>query len=377
MIVILTALNLEYQAVRRHLTGLETQAHAAGTLFEVGRLPSGGRVALCLAGKGNQSAAVLTERAIARFTPSAVLFVGVAGGLYPSIKLGDVVVASKVYAYHGGTAEDDGMKARPRAWDIPHAADQLAQHLDRTGEWTRHLPPGVDVPAVRFAPIAAGEVVQDSATSAHARWVRDHFNDALAIEMEGAGVVHAAFLNSALPGVVVRGISDRADGTKQHTDGQNWQPHAAANAAAFAIALADELARAAHIRTVEHPGSSAMLGSNENVAKGNARVGVQAGIVFGGIQQSPGAGEPGDVLARIDELRTQLRRAQADDRLDEHTYKAAEAELTIAADSLATGAAGERGTGLVALKRLRGLVIDLSDLAAGVAAVIALVQGLS
>ncbi len=120
-----------------------------------------------------------------------------------------------------------------------------------------------------------------------------------------------------------------------------------------------------------------MIGSNENVARGNARVGVQAGIVFGGIQQPPVVGEPADVLARIDALRAQLRRAQADDRLDEPTYKAAEAELTIAADALATGTADARGTGLVALKRLRGLVIDLSDLAAGVAAVIAVIQGLS
>jgi adenosylhomocysteine nucleosidase len=367
MIVILTALNLEYQAVRRHLTDVRSRPHEAGTLFEVGRLPGGGQAALCLAGKGNQSAAVLTERAIARFTPSAVLFVGVAGGLYPSVQLGDVVLATRVYAYHGGTSENDGMKARPRAWDVPHAAEQIAQRLDRTGEWTRHLPPGAPRPTVRFAPIAAGEVVQDSATSGHARWVRDHFNDALAIEMEGAGVVHAAFLNSALPGVVVRGISDHADGSKQHTDGQSWQPRAAANAAAFAVALADELARTP--RTIERTGSTRMLGSNRNTANGNARVGVQAGIVHGGVHQTPGAGRPAELPGRLDELRTALRQARADDRLDEETYQAAEAELDIAT--------GDPGAATIALKRLRGLVIDLSDVAAGVTAVIAIAQALS
>lgn len=367
MIVILTALNLEYQAVRRHLTGLTTQTHEAGTLFEVGRLPGGGQAALCLAGKGNQSAAVLTERAISRFTPAAVLFVGVAGGLYPSVRLGDVVVATRVYAYHGGTSENDGMKARPRAWDVPHAAEQIAQRLDRAGEWTRHLPSGAAPPTVRFAPIAAGEVVQDSATSAHARWVRDHFNDALAIEMEGAGVVHAAFLNGALPGVVVRGISDHADGSKQHTDGQSWQPRAAANAAAFAVALAGELARTTP--TIEKTGSTRMLGSNHNSAEGDARVGVQAGVVQGGIHQSFGASSPADLSGRLDDLRAELRQARAEDRLDEETYRAAEAELEIATD--------DPGNTLVALKRLRGLVIDLGDVAAGVAAVIALAQALS
>jgi hypothetical protein len=38
--------------------------------------------------------------------------VGVAGALRPSIELGDVVVASQVHAYHGGTAEDDSLRAR-------------------------------------------------------------------------------------------------------------------------------------------------------------------------------------------------------------------------------------------------------------------------
>ncbi|WP_033346444.1 5'-methylthioadenosine/S-adenosylhomocysteine nucleosidase [Catenuloplanes japonicus] len=372
-IVILTALNLEYTAVRRHLTDLETLTHDAGTLFEVGRLPGGARAALCLVGKGNQAAAVITERAISRFSPAAVLFVGVAGALYPTVRLGDVVVASKVYAYHGGTSENDGMKARPRAWDLPHAADQIAHRLDRTGEWVGHLPSGAERPAVRFAPIAAGEVVQDSATSAHAQWVRDHFNDALAIEMEGAGVVHAAFLNSALPGVVVRGISDRADGTKERTDGQNWQPRAAANAAAFAIALADELARHTPTRSSGHTsGSTPMLGSNHNVAKGSAHVGVQAGIVTGGVHQTFGPATPAGLPDRLDALRAQLRQARADDRLDEETYRAAEAELEIAAD-----AEESPGTALVALKRLRGLVVDLADVATGVAAIIALVQALA
>lgn len=43
MIVILTALDLEYQAVRRHLTDLDVRRHPAGTRFEVGRLAAEGK----------------------------------------------------------------------------------------------------------------------------------------------------------------------------------------------------------------------------------------------------------------------------------------------------------------------------------------------
>ncbi|MGH6876537.1 MAG: purine phosphorylase, partial [Rhizomicrobium sp.] len=55
-IVILTAMNLEYLAVRARLSSITAHTHPMGTRFEVGHL-SGCRVALALTGKGNQSAA--------------------------------------------------------------------------------------------------------------------------------------------------------------------------------------------------------------------------------------------------------------------------------------------------------------------------------
>lgn len=69
-VVILTVLEVEHQAVRAHLANLEQRQHAAGTLFEVGRLTdSPWIIALAEAGEGNQAAAVLAERAISMFEP--------------------------------------------------------------------------------------------------------------------------------------------------------------------------------------------------------------------------------------------------------------------------------------------------------------------
>jgi adenosylhomocysteine nucleosidase len=378
LVVILTALNLEYEAVRDQLTDLRVRRHPAGTRFEVGRIDqSDCRVALGLVGKGNHPAAVLAERAMAEFSPAAVLFVGVAGGLWPNIRLGDIVVASKIYAYHGGTSEDDGLKARPKAWEIPHEADQVAHHVARSTAWRRTLPAG-SAPAVHFGPIAAGEVVQDSGISAQARWIRQHYNDAVAIEMEAAGVAQAAHLNRALPVVVVRGISDHADGSKTASDGQNWQPKAVRHAAAFATALARELiidGPTSRADSADRNGSPRMRMSNRNIASGNARVGVQAGQIYGNVDA--GSERPIDLATSIADLRTHLKQAHLDGRLDEETYAAAESELDAATECLSAGTPEKKSGLLVALKRLRGLVADVAELAARLVAIIAVVRGMS
>ena len=177
-VVILTALDVEYESIRSKLADVHARQHPAGTQFEVGVLEDHRcSIALALVGKGNHPAAVLTERAIAEFAPAAVLFVGVAGALWPQIPLGDVVVATHVYAYHGGTSEHDGLKGRPRVWEISHRPDQIARHLARTDGWKRRLPHGGTAPEVHFGPIAAGEIVRDSAISSEALWIREHYND--------------------------------------------------------------------------------------------------------------------------------------------------------------------------------------------------------
>jgi nucleoside phosphorylase len=176
------------------------------------------------------------------FHPRALLFVGVAGALSDGVQLGDVVVATRVYAVHGGREDDTGFHTRPRAWDAPHELEQLARVVSRSQWWApTSTVPGVEV---HFKPIAAGEVVLNSRSSALADQLRWSYNDAAAIEMEGAGVAQAGHL-SGMPVLTIRGISYRADGTKHATDGAGWQTVAVANAAAFAVALCREIGESA------------------------------------------------------------------------------------------------------------------------------------
>ncbi|MEZ0073158.1 adenosylhomocysteine nucleosidase [Planotetraspora sp. GP83] len=292
-------------------------------------------------------------------------------------------MATRIYAYHGGTSEDDGLKSRPRTWETSHAADQIARYIGRTDAWARDLPDRSPAPQVHFGPIAAGEVVLNSRVSGHARWIHQNYNDASAIEMEGAGVAQAGHLNGALPVVVIRGISDRADGTKEVTDRDHWQQRAVANAAAFAAALAEEIAAeekdGGWLATKTTARGSAMPGHEVpyNIARDSARVGIQAGIVHGGIRIGHDPSQPTDLAEALAGFRAQLQRARADGHLDEETYEAAEAELTVADEALKAKTPQSKGRLKLALKKLRGLISDVADLAADLANIITLAQALS
>jgi adenosylhomocysteine nucleosidase len=301
-IVMLTAMNVEYKAVQARLSGITVQTHPMGTRFEVGYLEDGGyRVALALVGKGNHAAGVLTERAIAQFAPAAVVFVGVAGALRPHLRLGDVVVASHVYAYHGATSEDDRTTARPRTWELSHRAHQIAAHVERDVDWARGLPDESPAPRVHFGPVAAGEIALYSAASDVRQWLREHYTDAVAVEMEAAGVAQAGHLNDGLPAIMIRGISDYGNKTKTATDAEGWQPRAVANAAAFASALVSSLAAELEPPTVSRPGSGrAASGGSFNHAGDNAYVGVQGQhVTIHGDIQLGGPGKNDGAVARM------------------------------------------------------------------------------
>jgi nucleoside phosphorylase len=284
MFVILTALGVEQDAVLEHLVDIELHEHDKGTLFDVGTIAGhpGHRVAVGVTGAGTTTAATLTERARAEFSPAVMMFVGVAGGRRDSLAIGDVIVATKIHSYQGGRSEDDEFLVRPRSWELSHRLDQLARRQCREDRWKRFLPDGSSEPKVHFDPIAVGDVVLNGTRSELARRIHTSYNDAVAVEMEGSGFAHAAALGDQVPAVVVRGISDHADGMKARADRAGGQSIAARNAAAFAIALAASL----------EPGPGRSAGkpappvpalppiNNNVVARDHAKVGKQVGMQF-------------------------------------------------------------------------------------------------
>lgn len=224
--LIVTALGLEYNAVADRLSDRRAVVHPQGSRYETG-LWKGATIAVAECGAGNTAAALECERAMSYFRPAALLFVGVAGGL-KDVALGDVVLASKVYAYESGKA-DNTFRTRPGVFTTDYALLQTAKLLARSA--------GLDFRCFVGA-IAAGEKVISSVQAAEFAFIKEHYGDSLAVEMEGYGFLHAGYANTT-PCMVVRGISDLiAD--KAVSDASGSQPTAASHASQVAFRLIDE-----------------------------------------------------------------------------------------------------------------------------------------
>jgi nucleoside phosphorylase len=237
--VILTALPEEYEAVKNHLENVIEHTHDQGTVYQIGNFvaSSDSTWGICLAeiGAGNASAAQETERAISFFKPTVAMFVGVAGGL-KDVSIGDVVVATKVYAYESGKAEDT-FQARPEVRDSAYNLVQRARAESKRKEWTRRIAGFESIStSVRIGAIASGEKLVASRNSAFYTFLREHYGDALAVEMEGRGFLEATRSHPEVSAVIVRGISDLIDG-KSEADAGGSQALAARNASAFAFQL--------------------------------------------------------------------------------------------------------------------------------------------
>jgi nucleoside phosphorylase len=218
-------------------------SHDSGTLYEEGVFRVRGRevpILLCQTGAGNIRAAHEAERAISFFAPTHALFVGVAGGL-KDVALGDVVAATKVYGYESGKAEQT-FRPRPEIGQSDYAMVQHAQRVSRDGRWKLRVP-GINNEIVRsfVGPIAAGEKVVASADSTVFKLIKATYGDALAVEMEGFGMLTAVHASANVQSLVIRGISDLIEG-KSQADAGGSQERAADNAAAFAFEVLESIA---------------------------------------------------------------------------------------------------------------------------------------
>ncbi len=245
--VILTALGLEYGAVREHLVGTPTEREERGSLYELADFPGRHvtwRVVTAQTGAGNAPAAVQVERAIHVFSPAAVLFVGVAGGRRDAV-LGDVVAANAIYGYEAGESAERGFVSRIKTYQPSFRLVQRAQRVARERGWQRRIKPSCPSPppGAHVRPLAAGGKVVTHSRSQVARLLDRHCDDALAVEMEGFGFMQAAYVNPAIDSLVIRGISDLLSGKDTASD-QEWQPVAARHAAAFAFEVLASVAPA-------------------------------------------------------------------------------------------------------------------------------------
>lgn len=268
-VVVLTALPVEYAAVRAHLgDDVEELVHEDGTRVERGRLPgTEWMLAVAELGEGAVNASALTTQILGWLRPEAVLFVGVAGSLKEDVAIGHVVIGTKVYAVQGGKVTPDGFQARPEVW---HGSNRLVQAA-------RSALRGLEGVRGHLKPIACGDVVLTDDKSAFAEFIKRTYNDANAIEMEKAGAVHAAHVSGQLDALVIRGISYRANPGKAKADKGGSQKRAAAQAAAVAVGVL----RKHRPRGGAGGSSSTPSGSKEGPRYGGDHIDFRGGVFNG------------------------------------------------------------------------------------------------
>lgn len=192
--LLICAMESETQGFRSMLT--DRTDETVGTLTFSSGLLCGHPVTVVQCGVGKVNAALCTQTAILRYSPDAVINVGVAGGVGKGIVTGHVVIGSDTIQYDfdlTAIGEEDGL--------VSPCDETLSSALLSAAR------SAIPEERLSLGRIATGDrFVGDSVTAAR---IRDHYN-ALACEMEG-GAVAQVCAASGIPCGVLRAISDNAN----------------------------------------------------------------------------------------------------------------------------------------------------------------------
>ncbi|CAB3984236.1 5 -methylthioadenosine S-adenosylhomocysteine nucleosidase [Paramuricea clavata] len=231
-ILLITANDHEFNALYSCMKHVQRGYSAKLGMVDFGRFGDQNnpkvRVALMKCAQGPAAALIVVKNAAEILNPKVVLFVGFCASMKPEkAKLGDVVISAKLATYddkkikENGTVEHRGTKAnvsRNMARLILNAADGWKPPLKDQNS--------LNVAVHRDAVMLSGS---DSVDSLDIRQkLAKHFPDALGLEMEGAGLLAAAY-DIGMEWAVVKAVSDFADGSKEKT--KHWQPFSSAMAA--------------------------------------------------------------------------------------------------------------------------------------------------
>jgi adenosylhomocysteine nucleosidase len=174
----------------------------AGMLFFVGEF-SDSKLVVVESGIGKVNAAICAQILIDDFKVERIINTGIAGGVNEKVNPGDIVISTEL-VYHdidtSAFGDKVGQVPRMDVYAFP-ADDRLIKLAEACAEKiTEHN--------VFQGRIISGD--QFIANSEKIKELREVFG-AYAVEMEGAAIGHACYVNN-IPFVVIRSISDRADG---------------------------------------------------------------------------------------------------------------------------------------------------------------------
>lgn len=219
---IIGAMELEVEELKSKMEITRKEERASMEFLE-GML-NGTDVVIVRSGIGKVNAALCTQILCDVFEVTHIINTGVAGSLKNEINIGDIVVSTdalhhdvdvRVFGYPLGEVPQVGCLAFP--------ADEKLSAL--AVECCKEVNPDISVYNGRI--VSGDQFISDKKVKEH---IITNFGG-FCVEMEGASIAHAAYLNH-VPFVIIRAISDKADDSAE-MDYPTFEKAAAAHSAAL------------------------------------------------------------------------------------------------------------------------------------------------
>ncbi|MBP1156133.1 MULTISPECIES: 5'-methylthioadenosine/adenosylhomocysteine nucleosidase [unclassified Paenibacillus] len=199
---IIGAMKEEIELFHNHMDQV-SESVKAGIVFYEGRF-HGRQIVLCKSGVGKVNAAITTQILIDTYGVESIVFTGVAGAVDPELNVGDIVVSTECLQHD----MDVTALGFPRG-TIPYEATSLFTADERLR--TLAVEASVELFGGR---VKEGRVLSGDQFIASRETVAQLYSElgGACTEMEGAAVAQACYMNG-IPFVVIRSMSDKADGS--------------------------------------------------------------------------------------------------------------------------------------------------------------------
>lgn len=203
---IIGAMTIEVETLKAQLQDMKATQRAGMTFYE--GVLEGLPVVLVVCGVGKVNAALCVQTLCDLFQVTHIVNTGVAGSLCAELDIGDFVISEKAM-YH----DFDCSSINPN-YKVGQVPGLSVHAFSADGEMVRlayEAAQQVHADHARIGTVASGDQFVSSKEQ-KAKIIAD--TGAICTEMEGTAIAHAAWRN-AVPFVVIRAISDKADDSAQ------------------------------------------------------------------------------------------------------------------------------------------------------------------
>lgn len=226
---IIGAMDLEVDALKANMTDV-TVTTKAGMDFYEGKL-AGAQVVVVRCGIGKINAAICTQILADQFHVTGLINTGIAGALNAQLRIGDLLISDDALHHDFDLTIFGYVPGQVPGFDREFKADRSM--ADLAIELGTQLDP--DCRCIRGRVVSGDQFISDGQIKA--RLISEFGGDCA--EMEGASIAHTATCNG-IPFVIIRAISDQADGAAE-MDYPTFEKLAAARSAKLVEAMAARL----------------------------------------------------------------------------------------------------------------------------------------